>query len=129
MDFARDDYDAAIRVGDRLDAQAGLTALKLVEDPIYGLAIQIVVLVQSLDATEPDLESNVTAITADSVTLAFDDGHGAVLPIDDVIINVGGVLPTAFLESIGVVVETKHGEVASEPKRATRRTRRPGSDA
>ena len=27
--------------------------LKLVEDPIYGLAIQIVMLVQSLDATDP----------------------------------------------------------------------------
>lgn len=31
VDFARDDYDAAIRVGDRLDAQPGLTALRLVE--------------------------------------------------------------------------------------------------
>ncbi len=31
VDFSRDDYDAAIRVGDRLDAQPGLAALKLVD--------------------------------------------------------------------------------------------------
>jgi LysR family transcriptional regulator, glycine cleavage system transcriptional activator len=31
VDFARDDYDAAIRVGDRLDAQPGLAAIKLVD--------------------------------------------------------------------------------------------------
>ena len=31
MDFWRDDYDAAIQVGDRLDADSRLTALKLVE--------------------------------------------------------------------------------------------------
>jgi LysR family transcriptional regulator, glycine cleavage system transcriptional activator len=31
VDFGRDDYDAAIRVGDRLDAQPGLAAIKLVD--------------------------------------------------------------------------------------------------
>jgi len=31
VDFARDDYDAAIHVGDRLDAQPGMTAVKLVD--------------------------------------------------------------------------------------------------
>jgi len=31
VDFARDDYDVAIRVGDRLDAQPGLAAVKLVD--------------------------------------------------------------------------------------------------
>lgn len=31
VDFSRDDYDAAIRVGDRLEAQPGLTAVHLVD--------------------------------------------------------------------------------------------------
>ena len=43
----------ALPLGDIGELDVDRPYLKLVEDPIYGLAIQIVVLVQSLDATEP----------------------------------------------------------------------------
>jgi len=43
----------ALPLGDIGDLGLDSPYLKLVEDPVYGLAIQIVVQVQSLDATEP----------------------------------------------------------------------------
>jgi len=43
----------ALPLGDIGDLDLDSPYLKLVDDPVYGLAIQIVVLVQSLDATEP----------------------------------------------------------------------------
>ncbi len=43
----------ALPVADIGDLDFDRPYLKLVEDPVYGLAIQIVILVQSLDATEP----------------------------------------------------------------------------
>ena len=39
--------------------------------------------------------------------------------IDDVIVNIGGVLPTPFLESIGIEVETKFGTVAKSRRRGS----------
>jgi thioredoxin reductase/NAD-dependent dihydropyrimidine dehydrogenase PreA subunit len=54
------------------------------------------------------LKSNVLRIEPDAVVM---DCGGAQerLPNDAVIVSAGGVLPTAFLESIGISVETKHG--------------------
>ena len=43
----------ALPLGDIGDLGLDSPYLKLVDDPVYGLAIQIVILVQSLDATEP----------------------------------------------------------------------------
>ncbi len=43
----------ALPLSDIGDLDIDSPYLKLVEDPVYGLAIQIVILVQSLDATEP----------------------------------------------------------------------------
>ena len=43
----------ALPLGEIGDLDQDSPYLKLVDDPVYGLAIQIVVLVQSLDATEP----------------------------------------------------------------------------
>ena len=43
----------ALPLADIGDLDIDKPYLKLVEDPVYGLAIQIVILVQSLDATEP----------------------------------------------------------------------------
>ena len=37
-------------------------------------------------------------------------GRTLVLPNHAVIINIGGILPTAFLESVGIDVAVKHGE-------------------
>lgn len=54
------------------------------------------------------LESEVTAIEPDAVRLR-QRGRDVSLANDDVIVCAGGILPTAFLTSIGVAVETKYG--------------------
>lgn len=52
--------------------------------------------------------TEVTAILPDRVELQAGDKAMA-LPNDAVIVNAGGILPTGFLQSIGVVTETKYG--------------------
>jgi len=47
------DLPEALPLTDIGDLDVDSPYLKLVEDPVYGLAMQVVVLVQSLDATEP----------------------------------------------------------------------------
>lgn len=54
------------------------------------------------------LESRVLAIGSDFVRLER-DGKPEVLANDAVIVCAGGILPTAFLKSIGIRMETKHG--------------------
>ncbi|MEO6366783.1 MAG: NAD(P)-binding domain-containing protein [Steroidobacteraceae bacterium] len=54
------------------------------------------------------LKSNVTSIEADAVVVDC-DGKPARFANDAVIVSAGGVLPTAFLQSLGISVETKHG--------------------
>lgn len=54
------------------------------------------------------LRSNVKAIEASSI-LVEQDNEIHELPNDAVIISVGGILPTAFLKSVGIDVETKYG--------------------
>lgn len=56
------------------------------------------------------LETEVQEVRPDSVVLRHANGRLETLMIDDVIVNVGGVLPTAFLESIGVEIKTRYGE-------------------
>lgn len=56
------------------------------------------------------LQTNVVEIGRDFVKLKDERGKTRRLAIDDVIVNIGGVLPTPFLESMGIKVETKHGE-------------------
>jgi len=53
-------------------------------------------------------ESTVTAIEPDKVRLN-QSGKPVVLPNDTVIVNAGGVLPTPFLNSLGVAVERRFG--------------------
>jgi thioredoxin reductase (NADPH) len=52
--------------------------------------------------------STVKQILAGSVDIAVNDAV-AELPNDSVIISAGGILPTAFLQEIGIVVESKFG--------------------
>ena len=52
--------------------------------------------------------SNVTSIDADSVAIETEDGP-VTLSNDNIIISAGGILPTSFLRSIGINVETKWG--------------------
>lgn len=59
------------------------------------------------------LQTNVKEIRPGEVDLVSKVEGAYSLEIDDVIVSVGGVLPTPFLESMGVQVETKHGEAAA----------------
>lgn len=54
------------------------------------------------------LKSNVLRIEPDAVLMDC-EGRQERLPNDAVIVSAGGVLPTAFLEAIGINVETKRG--------------------
>jgi thioredoxin reductase/NAD-dependent dihydropyrimidine dehydrogenase PreA subunit len=54
------------------------------------------------------LASRVVRIGPDQVELE-QKGQSLLIENDAVIINVGGILPTGFLESIGIEVATKHG--------------------
>ena len=56
------------------------------------------------------LKSQVERIEPDSVTLSC-EGRTERLHNDSVIVSAGGVLPTDFLRSIGIEVETKYGNV------------------
>jgi thioredoxin reductase (NADPH) len=54
------------------------------------------------------LESNVKEITPSEARIEI-DGRIESLAVDSVIVCAGGILPTGFLKSIGVAIETKHG--------------------
>jgi len=54
------------------------------------------------------LNSNVASINEDMVTVE-QESHQIELKNEAVIISAGGILPTAFLRSIGIEVETKYG--------------------
>jgi thioredoxin reductase len=54
------------------------------------------------------LSAEVTEIEPDAVRLRCADRSGR-LANDSVIVCAGGILPSAFLSSIGVAVETKYG--------------------
>jgi thioredoxin reductase (NADPH) len=54
------------------------------------------------------LNSNVLSIEPDAVVVDC-QGKPETLGNDAVIVSAGGVLPTAFLQSLGISVETKHG--------------------
>jgi thioredoxin reductase len=53
-------------------------------------------------------KSNVTEIAHQQVTLE-QAGKRIIVPNDAVIVSAGGVLPTPFLQKIGIEVETKYG--------------------
>ena len=53
-------------------------------------------------------KSTVKSITANSIHLQTEDGL-AVMANDAVIVCAGGILPTGFLKTIGVEIETKYG--------------------
>lgn len=54
------------------------------------------------------LQSTVTAITQEEVELD-QQGQAIKIPNDAVIVNAGGILPTAFLKELGISIETKYG--------------------
>lgn len=56
------------------------------------------------------LNSNVIENTNESVQLKFDDGRMETLENDSLFIFAGGIIPTKFLEEIGIKIDTKFGE-------------------
>jgi thioredoxin reductase len=54
------------------------------------------------------LRSDVRSITASSVAIGC-EGREIELGNDAVIVSAGGILPTDFLRSVGIEVETKYG--------------------
>ncbi|MFQ5465992.1 MAG: 4Fe-4S ferredoxin, partial [Thermodesulfobacteriota bacterium] len=54
------------------------------------------------------MKSNVKGITEKAVTIDH-DGETLEIANDAVIVCAGGILPTGFLQKIGVTVETKYG--------------------
>ena len=56
------------------------------------------------------LNSNVTAIGEKDVTIEC-EGSVETIPNDAVVISAGGILPSSFLRSVGIEVETKWGTV------------------
>lgn len=54
------------------------------------------------------LQSNVKTIGTDAVELEH-EGEGIRIANDAVIVNAGGILPTAFLKDLGISIETKYG--------------------
>ncbi|MFV2059030.1 MAG: NAD(P)-binding domain-containing protein [Gammaproteobacteria bacterium] len=56
------------------------------------------------------MSSTVSSITATEVKLD-QEGESVVIKNDGIIVCAGGILPTPFLKKIGIVVETKHGNV------------------
>jgi thioredoxin reductase/Pyruvate/2-oxoacid:ferredoxin oxidoreductase delta subunit len=64
------------------------------------------------------MASRVTAIDPEEVRLDV-DGHAVRLPNDFVIVNVGGELPTDFLQKAGVTMRRFHGRALGEPTGTT----------
>ncbi|MES9964499.1 MAG: NAD(P)-binding domain-containing protein [Candidatus Sedimenticola sp. 20ELBAFRAG] len=56
------------------------------------------------------LKSNVSTILDDKVFIDH-DGEEVEIPNDGVIVSAGGILPTPFLKSIGINIDTKYGTV------------------
>jgi thioredoxin reductase (NADPH) len=54
------------------------------------------------------LKSQIKAISESSVEISY-EGQNQVLPNEAVIVCAGGILPTEFLKSIGINMETKYG--------------------
>ena len=54
------------------------------------------------------MSSNVKQISDDKVTIKMND-RDICIDNDAVIVCAGGILPTPFLKSIGIEVETKYG--------------------
>lgn len=57
------------------------------------------------------MESNVQHITQTGVVLKNNQGDDVTLENDGVIVCAGGILPTPFLEKLGIEIQTKYGEV------------------
>jgi thioredoxin reductase (NADPH) len=61
-------------------------------------------------AVEPLWSTNLLAIEPDSVAYTNGSSGRETIPNDQVFVFIGGELPTKFLDSCGVAIDTKFGE-------------------
>lgn len=104
--------DSALEAAATLSEQAGTTVTLSYRSAAFNRAKpknrERIASLNRAGRLRTELGSVVSAITAESVRLQ--SGDAAIeIPNDDVIICAGGILPTGFLQKIGVQVETKFG--------------------
>ncbi len=114
--------DSALEVAQMVAAEKGTEVSISYRSPAFGRAKQrnkdgIEALIRE-GRVNAIMSSNVVSIHPEKVVL---DVAGAPLeiPNDYVVINVGGVLPTEFLKSIGVSIQRHVGQVIEKPKKKT----------
>lgn len=57
-----------------------------------------------------EMESNVTRVDSDSISLRYGDGREETLPNDAVVVQIGGTPPSKLLQKFGIDLVTKRGE-------------------
>jgi len=104
--------DSALEAATSIAAEPGTTVTLSYRSEAFGRAKsknrQKVEDAQANGTLQVLMSSNVKEIHKDSVEIEH-EGKMMTLENDAVIISAGGILPTAFLKNIGIVVETKHG--------------------
>ncbi len=104
--------DSALEAAHSIAEQPGATVTLSYRSPAFTRAKpknrEKVEQLQAAGQLTVMLSSNVREIRNDSVVVEH-DGESTTIPNQGVIICAGGILPTGFLKSIGVTVETKHG--------------------
>ncbi len=112
--------DSALEVAQMLAAEEGTEVSISYRSPAFGRAKQrnkdgIEALVRSGRVTAL-MSSNVVSIHEDRVVLDV-AGTKREIANDYVVINAGGVLPTEFLQSVGVSIRRHVGQVVEKPKK------------
>ena len=114
--------DSALEIAQMVAAEQGTEVSISYRSPAFGRAKQrnkdnIEKLIRD-GRVNAIMSSNVVSIHPDKVVL---DVNGAKTEIanDYVVINVGGVLPTEFLKSLGVSIQRHVGQTIEKPKKKT----------
>ena len=112
--------DSALEIAQMVSAEKGTEVSISYRAPAFGRAkqrnkdnIEKLIKDGKLNAI---MSSVVTAIHMDKVELDI-NGTKTEIPNDYVVVNVGGVLPTEFLKSIGVSIQRHSGQVVEKKKK------------
>ena len=104
--------DSALEAATSIADQPGTTVTLSYRSDAFGRAKtknrEKVAAQQASGRLSVRLKSSITKIDADTLDLAFDGGVHTIRN-DAVIVCTGGILPTAFLKSIGINMDTKYG--------------------
>ncbi|MGI9385737.1 MAG: NAD(P)-binding domain-containing protein [Methyloligellaceae bacterium] len=104
--------DSALEAAASIAEEPGTTVTLSYRNDSFGRAKlknrQKVEQAQAAGRLSVAFKSNVKRIEQRTVEIEH-EGETRVLPNDGVIVCAGGILPTGFLKSIGIEVETKHG--------------------